>query len=185
MASGRLLDDDLRADIDGFQQKLSFAEHDGTWSVYRASGAFNFREQFADLGDADLAGASGNPRVPMNGVVVQLLAEVGNPVEADDPLLVMEAMKWSTRSALPARGVVRVLLPGRGAGGRRRRAAELLVPTLCTVGRSGKPSWRFTPHANAAASQTRETARRARLVCTERPTRHRCGAQSPPCPRRG
>ncbi len=106
IASGRLLDDDLRADVDGFQQKLSFAEHDGTWSAYRASGAFNFREQLADLGDADLAGASGNPRAPMNGVVVQLLAEVGNTVEADAPLLVMEAMKMEHTIRAPARGVV-------------------------------------------------------------------------------
>ncbi len=106
IAAGHLEDDRLRADIDGFQQTLSFAEHDGTWSAYRSSGAFSFREQLADLGDADMAGAGGNPRAPMNGVVVQLLAEIGATVAADTPLLVMEAMKMEHTIRAPATGTV-------------------------------------------------------------------------------
>lgn len=106
VAGGSLREDSLRADIDGFQQTLSFAEHDGTWSAYRSSGAFHFREQLADLGDADLAGAGGNPRAPMNGVVVQLLAKVGSTVEADAPLLVMEAMKMEHTIRAPVAGTV-------------------------------------------------------------------------------
>jgi 3-methylcrotonyl-CoA carboxylase alpha subunit len=106
VAGGSLREDSLRADIDGFQQTLSFAEHDGTWSAYRTSGAFHFREQLADLGDADLAGAGGNPRAPMNGVVVQLLAKVGSTVEADAPLLVMEAMKMEHTIRAPVAGTV-------------------------------------------------------------------------------
>ncbi len=104
--AGTLSGDSLRADIGGFQQKLSFAEHDDTWSAYRSSGAFHFREQQADLGDADAGTAGGNPRAPMNGVVVQLLAEPGTAVEADAPLLVMEAMKMEHTIRAPAAGQV-------------------------------------------------------------------------------
>ena len=35
-------EDNLHADIDGFRQQLSIAEHDGEFSAYRSNGAFNF-----------------------------------------------------------------------------------------------------------------------------------------------
>lgn len=105
-ASGALDGDELTADIDGFRQKLVLAEHDGIWSAYRHTGAFSFRVRPADLGDVALAGGLGNPRAPMNGVVVALLAEVGEPVEADAPLLVMEAMKMEHTIRAPTAGCV-------------------------------------------------------------------------------
>jgi 3-methylcrotonyl-CoA carboxylase alpha subunit len=105
-ASGTLAGDELRADIDGFRQKLVVAEHDGIWSAYRHSGAFSFRLRPAELGEEQFAGGLGNPRAPMNGVVVALLAQVGEPVEADAPLLVMEAMKMEHTIRAPAAGCV-------------------------------------------------------------------------------
>ena len=43
----------------------------------------------------------------MNGTIVALLAEVGASVEADAPLLVMEAMKMEHTIRAPAAGVVK------------------------------------------------------------------------------
>ena len=42
----------------------------------------------------------------MNGTIVALLADVGSTVEADAPLLVMEAMKMEHTIRAPAAGVV-------------------------------------------------------------------------------
>jgi 3-methylcrotonyl-CoA carboxylase alpha subunit len=106
MASGSLEDEELNAEIDGFRQTLTLAEHDGTWSAYRHSGAFSFRIKPAELGGDQSAAGLGNPRAPMNGVVVALLAEVGEAVEADAPLLVMEAMKMEHTIRAPAAGCV-------------------------------------------------------------------------------
>jgi 3-methylcrotonyl-CoA carboxylase alpha subunit len=105
-ASGVLVNDQLSADVDGFRQKLSVAEHDGCYSAYHADGAFQFRLLQADTGDAVTGGPGGNPRAPMNGVIVALLAEVGAAVEADAPLLVMEAMKMEHTIRAPAAGSV-------------------------------------------------------------------------------
>jgi 3-methylcrotonyl-CoA carboxylase alpha subunit len=92
-ASGELNQDELFAEIDGYRQKITVAEHDGLFSVYRNSGVFQFSAITPDTGDAGNAGPGGNPRAPMNGTIVALLAEPGVTVEADTPLLVMEAMK--------------------------------------------------------------------------------------------
>ncbi len=105
-ASGELAADVLNADIAGFRQRLSVAEHDGLFSAYRANGAFTFAERAADLGAEDAGGPGGNPRAPMNGVIVQLIAEAGQKVEADAPLLVMEAMKMEHTIRAPAAGTV-------------------------------------------------------------------------------
>jgi 3-methylcrotonyl-CoA carboxylase alpha subunit len=105
-AAGSLDEDKLSADVDGFRQKISLAEHDGSWSAYGAGGAFGFRQRLAELGGEELAAGGGNPRAPMNGVIVTLLAEPGQPVEADAPLLVMEAMKMEHTIRAPAAGVV-------------------------------------------------------------------------------
>ena len=104
--SGTLSGEELSADVDGFRQRLSIAEHDGLYSVYGPAGAFSFAERAADLGGDEIAGPGGNPRAPMNGTVVQLLAEAGQKVEADAPLLVMEAMKMEHTIRAPAAGVV-------------------------------------------------------------------------------
>ena len=106
IASGTLEGDELSADIDGFRQRLVVAEHDGIWSAYRHNGAFSFRVRSSELGGEEFAAGLGNPRAPMNGVVVALLAEVGEAVEAEAPLLVMEAMKMEHTIRAPAAGCV-------------------------------------------------------------------------------
>lgn len=101
--SGTLHDSELNADIAGFKQKLVIAEHDGLFSAYHRQGAFQFARISPDLGEAGNDSSRGNPRAPMNGRIVALLAKVGTPVEVDAPLLVMEAMKmeYTIRATRP------------------------------------------------------------------------------------
>ena len=105
-ASGRLEGEDLWADIDGFKQKLSIAEHDGVYSAFRRDGAFHFQLQAADTGTADNSGPGGNPRAPMTGIIVKWLVEPGVPGAAQTPLLVREAMKMEHTIRAPSAGAV-------------------------------------------------------------------------------
>ena len=91
--TGQLNGDELHADIDGFRQKITVAEHDSIFSAYHSSGAFQFSVVAPDTGEAGSTGPGGNPCAPMNGTIVALLVEPGVAVAADTPLLVMEAMK--------------------------------------------------------------------------------------------
>jgi 3-methylcrotonyl-CoA carboxylase alpha subunit len=104
--SGSLEGEHLKGDVDGFKQKLSVAEHDDVFSAYHRDGVFHFQQQQADTGDMDAGGPGGNPRAPMNGIIVALLVEPGQAVEADAPLLVMEAMKMEHTIRAPAAGSV-------------------------------------------------------------------------------
>ncbi len=104
--AGQLNGDQLQADIDGFRQKLSIASHDASWSAYRRDGAFHFSLTETDTGSDDGDAPGGNPRAPMTGIVSALLVELGQVVEADTPLLVMEAMKMEHTIRAPAKGEV-------------------------------------------------------------------------------
>jgi 3-methylcrotonyl-CoA carboxylase alpha subunit len=104
--AGQLSGDQLHADVDGFRQKLSIAEHDGSWSAYHANGVFHFRLTETDTGEDDASSQSGNPRAPMNGIVGALLVEPDQWLEAETPLLVMEAMKMEHTIRAPVSGRV-------------------------------------------------------------------------------
>ena len=106
LASGTLREDQLNANIDGWRRQLTVAEHDGLYSAYRRAGAFQFALHQPDMGELANAGSGGNPQAPMNGIIVALLCETGQPVAADTPLLVMEAMKMEHTIRAPARGTV-------------------------------------------------------------------------------
>ena len=106
LASGQLNGDELYADIDGFRQRVAAAEHDGVYTLFTAQQALHFSLVQPDLGDADAGSADGGLTAPMNGTVVTLLTEPGAAVEADAPLLVMEAMKMEHSIRAPAAGKV-------------------------------------------------------------------------------
>ncbi|WIO74720.1 acetyl/propionyl/methylcrotonyl-CoA carboxylase subunit alpha [Porticoccaceae bacterium LTM1] len=106
LAAGELNGNDLYADIDGYRQRLTAAEHDGIFTLFTADEALHFSIAKPDLGDADSSAATGGLTAPMNGTIVTLLAEVGTEVEADTPLLVMEAMKMEHTIRAPAAGKV-------------------------------------------------------------------------------
>ena len=107
LVSGTLHNGELSADINGFKQKLVVAEHDGIFSAYQSQGAFQFARISPDLGELGEASRGGNPRAPMNGTIVTLLAEVGTRVEINTPLLVMEAMKMEHTIRASRAGQVR------------------------------------------------------------------------------
>jgi len=50
--------------------------------------------------------AGGEVRAPMPGLVLDVLVEVGDPVEADEGLLVLEAMKMENELKAPSAGTV-------------------------------------------------------------------------------
>ena len=104
---GELQGDTLHLDAEGHRQRGTLARTtlDG-FTLYLPEGACHFREVPPDTGEADAAGAAAGLAAPMNGTIVALLAEVGSAVEADAPLLVMEAMKMEHTIRAPAAGVV-------------------------------------------------------------------------------
>ncbi|MBU3069342.1 acetyl/propionyl/methylcrotonyl-CoA carboxylase subunit alpha [Aestuariicella sp. G3-2] len=109
-AEGRLENDTLSANIDGYQFKANVAEHQDvqgiSYSLYTQDSALNFSVVTADLGDFDGDTGSGGLTAPMNGTMVTLLVEAGSSVKKGDALLVMEAMKMEHTIRAPADGVV-------------------------------------------------------------------------------
>jgi 3-methylcrotonyl-CoA carboxylase alpha subunit len=103
---GELVGDILHLEVEGHRQRGTLAPtHDG-FTLYLPEGACHFHEVLPDTGEADAASAGAGLTAPMNGTIVALLAEVGSVVEADTPLLVMEAMKMEHTIRAPATGKV-------------------------------------------------------------------------------
>jgi len=105
---GELLGDRLQLETDGHRQRGILARTRDGFTLYLARGACHFREVLPDIGETDAAGSNAGLTAPMNGTIVALLAEVGDRVEANTPLLVMEAMKMEHTIRAPAAGTVNV-----------------------------------------------------------------------------
>ncbi|MCB1708651.1 MAG: 3-methylcrotonyl-CoA carboxylase, partial [Halioglobus sp.] len=103
---GELLGDSLQLDVEGHRQRGTLARTRDGFTLYLPWGACHFREVLPDIGEADGAGANAGLRAPMNGTIVALLAAVGSTVEANTPLLVMEAMKMEHTIRAPVAGTV-------------------------------------------------------------------------------
>jgi 3-methylcrotonyl-CoA carboxylase alpha subunit len=104
--SGELTGDILHLDVQGHRQRATLARTQDGFTLYLPKGACHFREVLPDTGEADAAGAGAGLTAPMNGTIVALLAEPGSKVEANTPLLVMEAMKMEHTIRAPAAGSV-------------------------------------------------------------------------------
>ncbi len=103
---GELDGDTLSANLDGYLLRATVVEHDGTYSLYTQNSAVNFQQVQPDLGDVDETDTGGGLTAPMNGTLVTLLVEPGNPVARGDALLIMEAMKMEHTIRAPADGSV-------------------------------------------------------------------------------
>ncbi len=103
---GELLGDSLQIEVEGHRQRGTLASVKDGFTLYLAGGACHFREVLPDLGESDATGADANLAAPMNGTIVALLGEVGSAVEANTPLLVMEAMKMEHTIRAPSAGTV-------------------------------------------------------------------------------
>ncbi len=104
--SGHLDGDILHVDCEGHRQRGTLAQtHDG-FTLYLPEGACHFHQVAADTGEADGSGSGAGLCAPMNGTVVTLLVAPGASVDADTPLLVMEAMKMEHTIRAPGKGLV-------------------------------------------------------------------------------
>ncbi len=103
---GELSGDSLQLEVEGHRQRGTLARTPDGYTLYLAQGACHFREVLPDTGEAGAGGAGNGLAAPMNGTIVALLVEPGSPVEADTPLLVMEAMKMEHTIRAPAAGTV-------------------------------------------------------------------------------
>jgi len=106
MAAGQLDGNELYADIDGYRQRVVVVPHDGMFTLFSQRGAMQFELARADYGEDDGQSADGVFTAPMHGVVVKLLVAAGTPVEKDQPLLIMEAMKMEHTIRAPLNGTV-------------------------------------------------------------------------------
>lgn len=105
-AQGHLDGNDLYSDIDGHRLRAVVAEHNGSYSIYTQDSALEFSLVTPELGDDD-HGEHGNAlTAPMNGTIVNLLAEPGSLIAKGDSLLIMEAMKMEHTLRAPSDGKV-------------------------------------------------------------------------------
>jgi len=106
--------DSLQYELAGHRRSGELAcTHDG-FTLYLAEGACHFREVPPDTGESDAGGGDAGLKAPMNGTIVTLLVEAGARVEANTPLLVMEAMKMEHTIRAPSPGVVQAFYYQRG-----------------------------------------------------------------------
>ncbi len=103
---GRLDGDTLSFEAAGHRQRATLAATGEDFVLYLSSGAISFSELRPDTGEADSSGSARGLTAPMNGTVVNLLVAPGTAVEANQALLVMEAMKMEHSIRAPAAGTV-------------------------------------------------------------------------------
>jgi 3-methylcrotonyl-CoA carboxylase alpha subunit len=103
---GELLGTTLHLDVEGHRQRGTLARTEDGFTLYLPEGACHFREVLPDTGEADAAGAGSGLVAPMNGTIVTLLVQAGAQVDADTPLLVMEAMKMEHTIRAPSAGTL-------------------------------------------------------------------------------
>lgn len=82
-------------------------ELDEVYRIYVDDRSYDVEVIMPDLGDEAAGAADNHLTAPMNGTVVQLLVELGQSIEQDDALLVMEAMKMEHTIRAPSSGVVK------------------------------------------------------------------------------
>jgi len=90
---GSLDGDILHFEVEGHRRRATLARAHQSFTLFLPEGACHFHEAHADTGEANSTTGDSGLRAPMNGTIVTLLAEIGTPIAANTPLLVMEAMK--------------------------------------------------------------------------------------------
>ena len=110
----------MRVRIDGRPVEASVRRDGLDLLVELRGGAYRFRPR--DPRAPKLARRGGNAdrlrgelHAPMPGLVVEVLVEQGDPVEAGQPVIVVEAMKMQNALTAPIRGRVSVVTAAKGA----------------------------------------------------------------------
>ena len=88
----------------GGAQEVHLGRHQAEVSVYR-------EDQFLlEKMSGTLAGANGTVKASMPGRVVAILKEIGETVEAGEPVLILEAMKMENQVKAPCQGTVQAVM---------------------------------------------------------------------------
>lgn len=103
---GEIKGDTLFVSIDGHRSQATISVNETSISLYRQNGVFNFTHILPDCGEADASGNENGLIAPMNGTMVSVMINQGDTVVADQPLMIMEAMKMEHTIRAPANGVV-------------------------------------------------------------------------------
>jgi 3-methylcrotonyl-CoA carboxylase alpha subunit len=105
-AQGKIVANELHADIDGHRLRASVGKNNTTYNLYVQENAIQFSLIEADLGDEDAGESAGALEAPMNGTIVEIVATQGATVKKGDTLLIMEAMKMEHSIRAPEDGQV-------------------------------------------------------------------------------
>ncbi|MEM6582239.1 MAG: acetyl/propionyl/methylcrotonyl-CoA carboxylase subunit alpha [Pseudomonadota bacterium] len=103
---GYLEGEELTFEIAGHRERATLARTSDGFTLYLEAGTFTYRQTPTDLGEVSGAATASDLIAPMNGTIVALLVEHGSVVDANTPLLVMEAMKMEHTIKAPTRGTV-------------------------------------------------------------------------------
>jgi len=115
---------DMTLTIDGYRRRFVLSAQGDVWWVHAGSGAIRLEARPLLPEPRPAAGAGGSLRAPMPGTVLAVLVEVGQTVDAGQPLVTLEAMKMEHTIRAAAGGVVEALY---FAAGDRVGADELLL----------------------------------------------------------
>lgn len=84
-------------------------DQDNLWLGFEGHSYQFTRERKNQSGDQK-AGAGNTIEAPMTGKILEVLSEVGQEVEQNQPLAILEAMKMETNLMAPCSGVIKQLL---------------------------------------------------------------------------
>lgn len=104
----------MTATIEGHRNEFTIAPDQEGCILFAPARACRFHLIEPDLGEAEESPGKSGLIAPMNGTIVRLLAQVGECVEEQDPLLVLEAMKMehTLRAPCPGRVIAFRCAPG-------------------------------------------------------------------------
>ena len=105
-ASGTLTNNQLIAEIDGYQQRATLYKKGDNYTLFGNRGATEFTLIKPDLGSDEQSATGNDFSAPMNGTVVDVLVAPGVKVNQGDALIVMEAMKMQHTIHAPSAGQV-------------------------------------------------------------------------------
>ncbi|WP_440875328.1 acetyl/propionyl/methylcrotonyl-CoA carboxylase subunit alpha [Thalassotalea sp. PLHSN55] len=103
----------LYTSIDGYRSSATITERidqkNSHISLFHQNGVFNFVHVLPDCGDAEDNQGNNDFAAPMNGTMVSVLINVGDKVEKDQPLMIMEAMKMEHTIRATTSGTVEAI----------------------------------------------------------------------------
>ncbi|MCH8538055.1 MAG: acetyl/propionyl/methylcrotonyl-CoA carboxylase subunit alpha [Alkalimonas sp.] len=105
----RLHGDELIATLGEHKTRVRISQYQEIISVFIRHHRYDFSYQTELHTDADIAEDSGSLTAPMNGTIVAVLVEAGQPVKAGQTLVVMEAMKMEYSIKAPTDAIVKAV----------------------------------------------------------------------------